>query len=92
MRAGADAEFHGVFDDVWELAYRTALSADRRGRCDRRNGRRVYTRWPGVSGQVRPWAVAVATNLALDRGRRIRAAQAHRADLAWLCTIVTTEA
>jgi RNA polymerase sigma factor (sigma-70 family) len=86
MRASADAEFDAVFDEVRILAYRAAfrllgVRADAEDVAAETLAR-VYARWPRISGHVRPWAVTVATNLALDRGRRFRTAQAHRADLA----------
>jgi RNA polymerase sigma factor (sigma-70 family) len=85
MRTEADAEFEAVFDDLRMLAYRAAyrLLGQRSDAEDiaAETMVRVYARWPKVAGHARPWAVTVAANLALDRGRRARTAEVHRESL-----------
>lgn len=43
---------------------------------------RAYGRWRSVRDHAEPWVVTVATNLALDRGRRAGRALRHRAEIA----------
>lgn len=74
MKPQADVEFDAAFADLWGLAYRAAFrllgnqadAEDIAAECLSR----VYARWPKIAGHAQPWAVTVATNLALDRGRR----------------------
>jgi RNA polymerase sigma-70 factor (sigma-E family) len=42
---------------------------------------RAYSRWSSVAGHAVPWVVTVATNLALDVGRRHARAASHRMEL-----------
>jgi RNA polymerase sigma factor (sigma-70 family) len=82
MSGDAEADFDEVFDDVRALAYRAAyrllgLHADAEDVAAETLAR-VYARWPSVASHVEPWAIAVATNLALDRGRRRSSADRYR--------------
>lgn len=74
MRPQADAEFDAAFADLWGLAYRAAfrLLGNQSDAEDvaAESLARVYARWPKIADHAQPWAVTVATNLALDRGRR----------------------
>ena len=74
MKAEAGPEFDAAFAELWALAYRSAYrllghQADAE-EVSAETLARAYARWPKIAGHARPWCVAVATNLALDRGRR----------------------
>jgi RNA polymerase sigma factor (sigma-70 family) len=82
MRDSAEAEFDVIFDDVRLLAYRAAFrllgQAAEAEDVAAETLARVYSRWPKVAAHVRPWAITVATNLALGRGRRLATADKNR--------------
>jgi RNA polymerase sigma factor (sigma-70 family) len=82
MDTSADVEFDAVFEEVRVIAFRAAYRLlGQRGDAEdvaAETLTRVYARWPKVADHVRPWAVTVATNLALDRGRRTRTADRQR--------------
>lgn len=73
MRAG-DVEFEARYDEMLRFAYRAAyrllgqrviaedVAAEARAR--------AYARWGSVAGHADAWVITVATNLALDIGRR----------------------
>lgn len=68
------AGFEAAFDDLRRRAYRAAyrLLGERAAAEDIASEAlaRAYARWPSLAGRAEPWVVTVATNLALDAGRR----------------------
>ncbi|MGB8650417.1 MAG: sigma-70 family RNA polymerase sigma factor [Mycobacteriales bacterium] len=83
--ARADDSFDAAFDDLRVLAYRAAYrllgSAADSEEIAAEALVRTYARWSKVQGHAQPWVVTVATNLALDRGRRLTVARSHERDL-----------
>jgi RNA polymerase sigma factor (sigma-70 family) len=83
--ARADDAFDAAFEDLRLLAYRAAYrllgSAADSEEVAAEALVRTYARWTSVQGHARPWVVTVATNLALDRGRRLNVARSHQKDL-----------
>jgi len=71
-------DFEDAYDSMLRLAYRAAyrLLGERAAAEDvaGESLARAYSRWSSVSGHAEAWVVTVATNLALDVGRRARAA------------------
>ena len=74
-------DFEDSYDSMLRLAYRAAfrLLGERAAAEDvaAESLARAYSRWSSVSGHAEAWVVTVATNLALDVGRR-RARAASR--------------
>jgi len=75
------ADFEDAYDSMWRSAYRAAyrLLGERAAAEDIAGEAlaRAYSRWSSVSGHADAWVVTVATNLALDLGRK-RARAANR--------------
>lgn len=69
-----DSDFEERYESMRRSAYRVAyrLLGDRAAAEDVAGEAlaRAYARWSSVSGHAEPWVVTVATNLALDVGRR----------------------
>ena len=83
---GDSAEsFEDAYDSLLRSAYRVGyrLLGDRTAAEDvaAEALARAYSRWSSVSGHARPWVVKVATNLALDVGRKRVAATKRRFEL-----------
>lgn len=80
MATGAE-EFEAAYADLRLAAYRAAfrLLGDREIAEDvaAETLTRGYARWPEVSDHALPWVIRVASNLALDHGRR-RARESDR--------------
>ena len=78
--ADSAESFEDAYDSMQRSAYRVAyrLLGDRTAAEDvaAEALARAYARWSLVSGHARPWVVTVATNLALDVGRKRAAAAA----------------
>ena len=81
---GAGPDFDAAFDDLFRLAYRAAFRLlGQRAAAEDVAGEalmRAYSRWGSVGDHAAPWVVTVATNLALDVGRR-RTREAPRVQL-----------
>jgi len=83
---GDSAEsFEDAYDSLRRSAHRVAyrLLGDRTAAEDiaAEALARAYSRWSSVSGHARPWVVKVATNLALDIGRKRSVAANRRFEL-----------
>jgi RNA polymerase sigma factor (sigma-70 family) len=67
-------DFEGAFEPLRRLAYRAAyrLLGERPVAEDvaAETLARAFSRWSSVADHAEPWVVTVATNLALDAGRR----------------------
>ena len=74
-------DFETSFEPLRRLAYRAAyrLLGSRSGAEDvaAEALARAYSRWSSIGGHAEPWVITVATNLALDVGRR-QAKEARR--------------
>ncbi|HEY5335471.1 MAG TPA: sigma-70 family RNA polymerase sigma factor [Mycobacteriales bacterium] len=86
MRQQREEAFDAAFERLRRRAYRVAYrllgdDADAQEIAAEALAR-AYSRWRTVADHAEPWVVTVATNLALDRGRRDTRARRHRAELA----------
>ena len=74
--------FEGAFEPLRRAAYRAAyrLLGDRATAEDvaAEALARAYARWSSVADHAQPWVIRVATNLALDVGRRRATASGRR--------------
>lgn len=82
---GSTDDFEEAYDALLRSAYRVAyrLLGDRSAAEDvaAEALARAYARWSSVADHARPWVVRVATNLALDVGRRRTRAASRRFEL-----------
>lgn len=78
-------DFEAVYDSMLRSAYRVAyrLLGERAAAEDvaAEALARAYSRWSSVSGHAEAWVITVATNLALDVGRRRTRAASRRFEL-----------
>ena len=78
-------DFEDAYDSMLRLAYRAAyrLLGERAAAEDvaGESLARAYSRWSSVSGHAEAWVVTVATNLALDAGRRRARAAGRQVEL-----------
>ena len=78
-------DFEDAYDSMLRLAYRAAyrLLGDRAAAEDvaGESLARAYSRWSSVTGHAEAWVVTVATNLALDAGRRRARATGRQVEL-----------
>jgi RNA polymerase sigma-70 factor (sigma-E family) len=76
------AAFDRLFRDAYRVAYRLLGNRDDAAEVAQEALARALVRWNRVSdaGDPAPWVVRVAANLALDRWRRAKTADRHRAD------------
>jgi RNA polymerase sigma factor (sigma-70 family) len=78
-------DFEDAYDSLLRSAYRVAyrLLGERTAAEDvaAEALARAYSRWPAVSGHAQAWVVTVATNLALDVGRKRARAASRRFEL-----------
>lgn len=86
MRQQREEAFDAAFERLRRRAYRVAYrllgdDADAQEIAAEALAR-AYSRWRTVADHAEPWVVTVATNLALDRGRRATRARRHQAELA----------
>ena len=78
-------DFEDAYDSMLRLAYRASyrLLGERAAAEDvaGESLARAYSRWSSVSGHAEAWVVTVATNLALDAGRRRARATGRQVEL-----------
>lgn len=78
-------DFEDAYDSLLRSAYRVAyrLLGERTAAEDvaAESLARAYSRWTSVSGHAQGWVVTVATNLALDVGRKRATAASRRFEL-----------
>ena len=76
---GFEEAFEGLRRSAYRAAYR--LLGERAAAEDvaAEALARAYARWSSVSGHAEPWVITVATNLALDVGRRRATATSRQA-------------
>ena len=85
VRAEQEEAFDAAFERLRRRAYRAAYrllgnDADAQEVAAEALAR-AYSRWKQVADHAEPWVVTVATNLALDRGRRATKAREKQGQL-----------
>ena len=82
---GDSSQFEASYDSMLRAAYRVAyrLLGERTVAEDVAGEAlaRAYSHWSSIAGHALPWVVTVATNLALDAGRKRARAANHRMEL-----------